>query len=136
MRVVLDTNVVVSAQLTPHGSSARVLELALQGKLDTLHDARILAEYREVLARPKFGFDPDDIDDVVGQLERGGASVLALPVSIELPDADDLIFLEVAIAGNAAALVTGNPRHFERTSGAHRITIISPTELLARLADR
>ena len=57
MRFVIDSNVVVSAMLSPHAPPAQVIRLALQGDLGLLYDGRILAEYREVLMRPKFGFD-------------------------------------------------------------------------------
>ncbi len=52
MRWVVDSNVLVSALLSPHGPPAQVLRLVLQRDLRLLHDARVLAEYDEVLARP------------------------------------------------------------------------------------
>ena len=134
MRIVLDTNVVVSAFLSPHGTPAQVVRLALRGDLVPLYDERIGAEYRNVLARPKLGFDPADVADVVGQLERVGELVLVQSLPVELPDPDDLPFLEVAAAGGADALVTGNPRHFHPRRGELAIVIASPRQLMARLA--
>jgi len=132
--VVLDTNVLVSALLTPHGTPAQIVRFALSGEISILYDERILAEYREVLSRPRFGFAPDDVAIVLAELERRGEPVLARPLRITLPDPDDLPFLEVAAAGRAEALVTGNARHFKPTTGSHRVPILTPAELLQRLA--
>jgi putative PIN family toxin of toxin-antitoxin system len=56
IRVVLDTNVVVSAHLNPQGREALILELAVAGRLRCFASAELLKEYDEVLHRPKFGF--------------------------------------------------------------------------------
>jgi uncharacterized protein len=53
-RIVLDTNVLVSAFLNPSGAPSQVLTLVLAGELKLLFDRRILDEYAEVLARPRF----------------------------------------------------------------------------------
>ena len=50
MKVVLDTNIVVSGLLQSQGNPAQVLTLALSGAIQTCHDGRILAEYAEVLS--------------------------------------------------------------------------------------
>ena len=57
MRIVLDTNVLVSALLSPHGAPAAVLQLVVTGRVVLCFDARVLSEYREVLRREKFDFD-------------------------------------------------------------------------------
>ncbi|MDP9353130.1 MAG: putative toxin-antitoxin system toxin component, PIN family [Chloroflexota bacterium] len=136
MRIVLDTNVLVSAFISPHGPPAQVVRMVLQGDVAALHDARILAEYREVLARPKFGFEPEEIEEVVGQIGRAGETVFARPLTVELPDPDGLPFLEVAVAGGAELLVTGNARHYLPVRGQHNVPIASPAELVARIAGR
>ena len=56
MRIVLDTNVLVSGLLNPDGAPGRLLDLILGGRLQILYDDRILGEYSDVLARPQFGF--------------------------------------------------------------------------------
>lgn len=61
MRLVLDTNVLVSALLTPAGPPSRVLELILTQRAQALVDERILAEYREVLGRQKLKLDPSKV---------------------------------------------------------------------------
>lgn len=134
MRLVVDTNVLVSALLSPHGPPAQVLRLLLQGDLVPLHDDRILAEYKGVLSRPGFGFAAEDIGAVLEGIEGGGETVFAKPLPLELPDPDDLPFLEVAVAGRADALVTGNLRHYQPVRGKHVVEIISPNGLVERLA--
>ena len=54
MRLVFDTNVLVSVLLTPGGTTDRALRAAVGIRATFLYDARILAEYRAVLSRPKF----------------------------------------------------------------------------------
>jgi predicted nucleic acid-binding protein len=51
MKIVLDTNIVVSGLLQSLGNPARVLMLALAGAVQVCHDERILAEYADVLTR-------------------------------------------------------------------------------------
>ena len=110
MIIVLDTNVLVSALLTPHGPPGRVLDLVLTGELTVAFDDRILDEYHAVLRRPKFGFADHDILEIVDYLAHVGLAVVATPLTVLLPDGDDLPFLEVASAASAI-LVTGNARH-------------------------
>lgn len=126
--VVLDTNILVSALLSPFGSPARVFDLALAGEIRLIYDDRIVAEYREVLARPRFGFAREAIADVMAFIEAEGESVIALPLPVVLPDRDDLSFLEVA-AQVDATLVTGNGIHFpEAVCG--RVRVLAPAEFL------
>ncbi len=133
-RIVLDTNVLVSGMLSPFRSPARVLDLLLAGELLLLVDDRIVTEYREVVARPKLALDPTDADRVLGTLEALAEYVVGRPLAVRLPDADDLPFPEVAAAGLADALVTGNTRHFEPLAGAHTVPLLTPSALLNRLA--
>jgi putative PIN family toxin of toxin-antitoxin system len=129
-RIVLDTNVLVSAFLNPIGAPAQVLTLVLAGELRVLFDSRILDEYAEVLARSRFGLERDDVAEVLRQLEADGEQIVASPSAVQLTDADDLPFLEVGLSGNADALVTGNVRHFPGSLG---VDVLSPRALLQRL---
>ena len=100
MKVVLDTNVVVSGLLQPKGNPAQVLAMALAGAVQACYDQRVLAEYAEVLARPRFKFDPARVREVLTKLEADGLAVDATQVcELDLPDPDDEPFLGVALAG-------------------------------------
>jgi uncharacterized protein len=74
VRIVLHTNVLVSALLTPHGPPGQILQLAVAGKVVLRHDGRIMSEYRDVLRRPKFSFDPKNVDELLSYLESVGES--------------------------------------------------------------
>ena len=127
MRIVLDTNVLVSALWTPAGNASLLLSQVIAGKLQLCYDYRILEEYRDVLLRPRFHFPPSLVRTLLDQIEKSGFSVVAAP----LPDAvrgdpDDLPFYEVAKAAEAV-LITGNLRHFPDDPG-----VMSPVEYCSR----
>lgn len=126
--VVLDTNILVSAMLSAFGPSARVLDLAVAGEIQLIYDDRILAEYTEVLARPKFGFAADDVAAVLDFIRTEGESIIALSLSNALPDSDDAPFIEVAVQARAM-LVTGNTLHYPVTARG-TINVLTPAEFL------
>ena len=127
-RVVLDTNVLVSALLNSFGAPGRVLDLVLAGELTVAYDDRVLAEWRQVLRREKFGFSAGDIEVLLGFVESEGISVNASPLAIELPDQDDLPFLEVAHAAEAT-LITGNTRHYP-PEARRGVAVLDPASFL------
>ena len=133
MRIVLDTNVLVSGLLNPFGSPGRILDLVTAGDVVLLYDDRILSEYRAVLARDRFGFEVRDVHTFLTYVERHGEPVVARKVDVCLQGPDDLPFLEVAIAGGADVLVTGNVRHFRPRGGKYRIKVQAPGTFLRSL---
>lgn len=135
MRVVLDTNVLVSAMLSAGGTSDMVVQLVLQGELTLLADSRILAEYDEVTARPRFGFDDNERRALLDVLAELAEPVIARPTAISLPDPDDRVFVEVALAGGADALVTGNVRHFRPKNARLSVTVLTPRQIVDRLRE-
>ena len=133
MRVVVDTNVLVSGVMNPHGPPGRIVDLMLSDAFVVLLDDRILSEYREVLLRPEFGFQHGDVDTLLDYLHRAGEHVLARHAELLLPDASDLPFLEVAASGHADALITGNVKHFKPRRGQHSVHVLTPAGFLGRL---
>jgi putative PIN family toxin of toxin-antitoxin system len=131
LRIVLDTKVIVSGLLNPDGNPGRIVDLFLAGEVTLLADDRILAEYRAVLRRSKFGLDDADVSDFLYLLEAESEHVAATPLGYKLPDESDRAFLEVALAGGAESLVTGNVRHFRLPHGS-RLSIDSPAEFVRR----
>ncbi len=131
MRIVLDTNVLVSGLLSPFGPPGEIVRLVSSGLIEVCLDARISAEYREVLARPRFGFDQGDVGSLLDYLESNADTVAAEPLATRLPDADDEPFLEVALASAADCLVTGNLSHYPAAARAG-VAVLSPTELIER----
>lgn len=128
----LDTNVLVSGLLSPFGPPAQIVRLVAVAELFLCFDPRILAEYRAVLARRKFGFALEDVKALLDEIQSSGELVFGRPLSHPLPDPGDEPFLEVAIAASAEHLVTGNAKHFpaRRRSG---VSVLSPRELITAL---
>ena len=77
MKVVVDTNVIVSALLNTHGIPAQILALILGGKLRILYDNRILFEYYDVISREDFCFDTGVVDDLISYFRNEGEYVNA-----------------------------------------------------------
>jgi len=129
VRIVLDTNVLVSGLLTPYGAPADVVRMVVSGAVTLCVDARILLEYTEVLARPRFAFPPGPVHALLDLVVAEGLQVAAEPLVIRLPDPDDEPFLEVALAGEAACLVTGDLTHYPPTARAG-MAVLAPSEFL------
>ena len=130
---VFDTDVIVSAGITPGGIPARLIhDWVLPNKVHIVVCPAILLEYRDVVNRPKFkpyGFPPFWLDFLVEsslQLPNPGAW------PFELPDPGDVPFISLAHA-TTAWLVTGNLRHFPETV-REGVVVVSPTDYLAHLA--
>lgn len=129
MKVVLDTNVLVSGLLSPFGSVGEIAQMVTSGILELCYDARILSEYRDVLLRPKFSFEQIHVDYLLDQIKACGHLISAKPLAKKLPDLNDEPFLEVALAGKAECLVTGNLKHYppKKRQG---MSVVSPKEFL------
>lgn len=128
MRIVLDTNVIISALLNSTGTPAKVLNAVVADELTLLWDDRILYEYRDVLNRPRFNFKEEDVDDLLAYLDHVAEFVTAAPLPYEIPDPDDVPFLEVALSGEADYLITGNRQDFGRAPKG--LKILSPAEFI------
>jgi putative PIN family toxin of toxin-antitoxin system len=112
MKVVLDTNILISALINPTGVPATVLSLLLNGKLTLCYDSRILEEYREVLSRWKFHFKKSMILQLLDYIRHEGEFIAVEPLRITSVSEDDKKFYEVAKTGKVEYLVTGNKKHF------------------------
>jgi putative PIN family toxin of toxin-antitoxin system len=132
LRIVLDTNVIVSGLLSRRGPPAEIVEMVAGGALVVCFNDRILAEYQDVLARPQFRFDPAEVARLLAQVEGDGEEAVARSASERLPDPADEPFLEVAVAAGAEFLVTGNLRHFPARL-RHGIAVVSPRAFLDAL---
>ena len=112
MKVVIDTNVIVSALINPKGYPAKTFNLFLNEKLQLYYDNRIIEEYVSVLNRERFGFDKQSINALMDYIKNTGVFTIANPISIEFEDEEDKKFLEVALSAKADYLITGNIKHF------------------------
>ncbi|HVY94273.1 MAG TPA: putative toxin-antitoxin system toxin component, PIN family [Bryobacteraceae bacterium] len=121
MRVVLDTNILVSACWKPRGNEAEVARLATTGRITPCVSSAIVAEYRDVLSRRKLAGISVMAAELLASLERSAVTVeTGEPVRASV-DEDDNRFLECLDAAGAEFLITGNLRHYPEVWGAARI---------------
>lgn len=128
IRVVIDTNVIVSANIKDEGAEALVLNLVANRYLQLYVSAATLKEYEAVLARPKLRFDLVRVHKAMELIRN--VSILVKPsrlLSIS-PDEPDNRFLECVEAAKADYLVTGNKRHFPASLG--NTQVVNARELL------
>ena len=128
--IVLDTNVLVSGLLSPYGPPGEIVRMVSSGELKLYLDARVITEYTEVLARPRFSFNQDSVSALLDFISRTGRSIASSPLPAPLPDTDDHPFLEIALAGKAAFLVTGNRAHFPAALCCG-VNVVSPAEFMS-----
>ena len=125
MKIVLDTNVLVSALLNPSGPPASVLSLALSRSVTLLLDNRILFEYEDVLRRDRFGFPTYTVAALLDFFKSSALFMIPAPTSLKFTDDDDKPFYEVALSGEAEFLVTGNKTHFPK-----KPIVVAPRQFL------
>ena len=112
IRVVLDTNVIVSTLLQPLGPPASVFLLVAGGVVQLCISGNVYAEYEEVIRRPRLARDEEVIAAMLQTVREKGFWVRPTETIRACSDADDDIFLECAHAASADYLVTGNLKHF------------------------
>jgi len=112
LRVVYDSNVIVSAALKPGSLPASLVSLAMTRRVRLFVSLAILEEYEAVLKRPKFRLDPKRVEAFLRNLRKAAARVRPSRRVSEAPDEADNRFLECALAARADFLVTGNKKHF------------------------
>jgi len=131
MRVVADTNVLVSA-IVFGGPPGRVIELAAEGRLRLVISPALIDELRDVLRR-KFGFSDAAVYQSETLLRRAGVVVEpARHLAVGIDDPADNRGLEAAEAGGAEVIVSGD-RHLLALGMFGAIPILSPRELLVKM---
>lgn len=131
IRVVLDTNIILSALLQPLGPPAKLLYLGHRGFLHLCISGPVYAEYEEVLRRPRFKRIEASIPPTLHFLREHALWVRPTQSIRVCQDPDDDIFLECAQEAGASWLVTGNIRHFPAKWLG--IEVVTPRQFLDRL---
>jgi uncharacterized protein len=132
LRLVIDTDVVISAALKPAGLQRTVLLLAITKPGRLYVSQPILREYGDVLGRPELGIRKGLRQQLL-QLIKNRSYTVAPKQSLQVTtDPDDNIFLECADAARADYLVTGNQKHFPRFW--KKTKVISPREFISLAA--
>jgi len=112
MNVVLDTNVLVSAGLTPHGKSAQVFNAVIDsGKTHLFYSFEMFAEYEEVLSRPKLKLSNTVQQFYLNAVKAFGKLIIPCVSTVSMPDEGDRIFYDTA-KETGAILVTGNVKDY------------------------
>ncbi|MEW5939822.1 MAG: putative toxin-antitoxin system toxin component, PIN family [Chloroflexota bacterium] len=138
MRIVLDTNTVVSGLLW-HGAPRSILDLAREGRATLFTSPTLLVELEDVLGRPKFAKRLRLADVTVSDLVRGYAA-LAQPTRVEsVPpvikeDPDDDHVLACAVQSRADYIVSGDG-HLKALGKYKGIAILQAHELLEKIQE-
>ena len=114
LRIVLDTNVVVSAALKPAGLQRTVLLLSITKSAKLYISNEILDEYRAVLARAELGIRRPLRQQLIELIRRKSRLIVPSRLPQITIDPDDNMFIECTDAARADYLVTGNQRHFPK----------------------
>lgn len=131
MRIVLDTNVLVSAALYPKRPMGRILLLAAEGRLQIFLSPFILWELERVLARPKIGFELGKIRETVDALKEVAHIVEPkTKVDVITSHEPDNRILECALAAKAHVVVTGDLKDIRPLGRFQGIEILTPREFL------
>jgi len=112
LKVVIDTNIIVSALLSPRGLSAKLLNLVLEKKIIIVYDNNILFEYMDVLNRNKFKLDKELVNIIINFITKEGEYKTAEFQKIKCNDEDDKAFYELYKNEDVDFLITGNKKHF------------------------
>ena len=138
MRVVLDTNVVISAVLSPAGPPAQVLHAWRAGAFEVVVSEPILREYRQALGYPhvqtRHHLAAPDLDRIIAGFLA--VAIFVAPrqhLAVVAEDPDDDRFLECALEGGAEYIVSGN-KHLPRLKAYEGRRILAPAVFLALLA--
>ena len=123
-RVVIDTNVIISAALNNTGNPSEILSLISERKIQMYCNAQILAEYATVLSRGKFKFSLEKQQRFLSRIQQ--VSILIDPILSNIPflDESDRVFFDTAVISDSI-LVTGNLKHYPKES-----FILSPLQYI------
>jgi len=113
IKVVLDTNILVSSLITLNGNCSAILKFAVERKILIFYSTEILNEYNRVLHQPKLSFAPSKIKTHINLILRKGVAMETEKSTIEMTDESDRKFYDLHKATDAI-LITGNIKHFPK----------------------
>ena len=137
-RYVFDTDVIVAAMRSPSGASAALLGEALDQRLKMLASVPLFFEY-EAKCTSRVHWMAAGLDQEQALVFVNGLTALIEPVKTHflwrpiLRDPNDEMVLEVAVNGQADAIVTFNLRDYDNVPDMFNIAVINPAEALRRV---
>ena len=134
MKVLIDTNVLISAILKDKEPEKAVLFVASHTDMEWIVSPQIMAEYKDVLCREKFAL-PEDIRFGWFEMLDALTTVVESEVTIQFPrDQKDAKFLECALASNAHYFISGD-RDFNQAQKMLNTTILSVSQFIKLVCD-
>jgi putative PIN family toxin of toxin-antitoxin system len=132
LRLVIDTNVVISALIKPESNPALIMSLILRGNCTLCVTEKIFVEYEEVSARGKFKkLDQASVREFLSTLRRRVLWVVPRFMADGVTkDPDDNAFLECALESKADFLITGDIHHFPEKK-FHHTSVVTPGEFVS-----
>ena len=128
--IVMDTNVFVSAALSPAGNPAKVNTLiSNKTEIQVFYSAEILDEYKRVLSYERLNIAAEIQTTIINALKEFGMLIDPTASTIPMPDETDRIFYDTAKASDAI-LVTGNKKHYPSEP-----FVMTPNEFLSKLEE-
>ena len=138
MRIVLDTNIFVSALISGEGFPGQLLAAVKRERITLVTSAYQVDELRDVLARERLKpyIRPEEADDLLYHLEAVGTVVDKLPEVSLSPDPKDNPILATAVAGAADLLVSGDKDDMLALGQVEGIPIVTARDAVGRLRRR
>ncbi len=134
MKVVLDTNVLISA-IVFGGKPRKILEAVYRGELKLFLSEYILDELKAVLERPKFDFPSEVIQTILAELHAIGTFVTPSERILEIQeDSDDNRIIECAVEVSANYIISGDT-HLLNLKKYRSASVVSPAEFLTTHSD-
>jgi len=135
MKVVIDTNVLVSAVLKDRDPEAVIMFVAKRDDFEWIVSKEIVEEYNEVLCRPKFGLPKDILHSWCAMISRLTVTC-TVDLAIEFPrDRKDAKFLSCAVSAEADYFITGDS-DFNEANQLLTTTILSVSQFKKLVSDR
>ena len=140
-KVVLDTNVFVSAVLSPGGKPAKILDMVRAGDLQLIVSSEIIAEIKEVFLYPQIKKHcpplqtSQQVEEFLGELLKFAEVTTGKYKVKAAPDTKDNKFLECALEGQADFIISGD-KHLKELRSFQGIEICSPDEFLQNVKSR
>ena len=137
LRVVVDTNVLISGTIVTAGASARIVNAALDRWLCLITCPVLLTEYADVLQRPhiagKYTKIAQRVDDLLDYFQSHAIVVAGIPSEQFIPaDPDDDVLIATALEGHAAYVISGD-QHLLDLKQIHGVRILSPRDFVTQV---
>ena len=132
VRVVLDTNILISALITRNTPPDKLYQAWLRGEIELVISDAQVAEIYDVLSRPRLRrfLDADEADAIAENIATRALIITELPVVNVSPDPKDNPVLASAIAGKAELIVSGDKKHMLDLGEVEGIPIVTARKAL------